>query len=85
MSRHQQQPVLPDMLEVSDRGSDSRGIPVLPPLADRQRHRLVHLLFRNGCTFLPDRSWTRGKPPEAREKRDHGTAILAGLHVSRAC
>ena len=53
----------------------------MPPLADRQRHRLVHLLFRNGCTFLPDRSWTRGKPPEAREKRDHGTAILAGLNT----
>ena len=29
----------------------ARGIPVMPPLAERQRHRLVHHLFCNWCAF----------------------------------
>ena len=42
-----------DTLEVSTEAAaaKARGIPVLPPLAERQRHRLVHLPFRNWCIF----------------------------------
>ena len=47
-------------LEVSTEAvaAKARDIPVMPPLAERQRHRLVHLPIRNCCTFLCDRSRT---------------------------
>ena len=38
-----------DTLEVSTEAvtAKARGIPVMPPLAERQRHRLVHLPVRS--------------------------------------
>ena len=30
---------------------EARGIPVMPPSAERQRHRVVHLFFRTWCSF----------------------------------
>ena len=43
-----------DTLEVSREGvaAKARSIPVTLPLAERQRHKLVHLSHRNWCNFF---------------------------------
>ena len=43
-----------DTLEVSTDAAavKARGFPVMPPLAGRHRHNLVHLPFRNWCAFF---------------------------------
>ena len=59
-----------DMLEVSTEAvaAKARGVPVMPPLAERQRHKLVHLPLRNWCIFLRDLLSVRGKSQASARK-----------------